>query len=475
VTCSERCFFERLWFVITHLSQTHLLTLGVGAVSLALLVGLERLSRRIPAALVVLVLGVGVAAVLGLHSRGVAVVGNIPAGLAPPRLPDVSWKDLLILIPGAAGIALVGFAEAIGPARMFASRHGYEVDANRELVGLGAANIGAGLFQGFADGCSLSKSAANDEVGARTQLSSMVAAGLTVLVALFLAPLFRTLPEATLAAIVIVAVSGMMDVRELARLWRLSRPDILMALTALMGVLLFDVLPGLIIAVGLSLLLLIYRASLPRISEVGRIPGTTDLAAVHREPSAITLPGLLVLRPEENLFFANETGLHDEVLRRIREAPAPVKEVLLDLELTEGLDVPGADMLRSLHEDLTQRGIVLSLARVHAPTRRMLERSGVLEKVGADHLYPQVSTGVEAWLVRNESQTWQEWRLIRDGLRQFRVSVDEAGSTLHGEDRRHMEELQRRLDDAASELRELLRRKSPEPPQAEEGPAGPPH
>jgi MFS superfamily sulfate permease-like transporter len=306
-------------------------------------------------------------------------------------------------------------------------------------------------------------------------VSSILAAGLTLLVALFLAPLFRTLPEATLAAIVIVAVSGMMEVRELARLWRLSRPDKLMALTALVGVLLFDVLPGLIIAVGLSLLLTLYRASLPRVSAVGRIPGTTDLAAVHREPSAITLPGLLVLRPEGNLFFANATGLHDEMLRQLREARAPVKEVLLDLELTEHLDVPSADMLSALHDDLTQRGIVLSLARVHAPARRMLERTGVLEKVGASRIYPQVSTGVEAWLVHNESQTWQEWRLIRDGLRQLRVSVDEAGSSLHGEERRHMEELQRRLDDAASELREMLQRKSPEASQPEEGPGTPPH
>lgn len=450
-------FFERLWLLITHLPQTHPLTLLVGAVSIALLVGLERLSRRVPAALVVLVLGVVASAILGLQARGVAVVGHIPAGLAPPHVPDAEWKDLFILVPGAAGLALVAFAEAIGPARMFAARHSYEVDANRELVGLGATNMGAGLFQGFAMGCSLSKSAANDEVGARTQVSSILSAGLTVVVALFLAPLFSTLPEATLAAIVLVAVSGMMEVPELARLRRLNRPDFFMALTALLGVLIFDVLPGLIIAVGLSLLLTVYRTSLPRLSEVGRVPGTTDLVAVHREPSAITVPGLLVLRPEENLFFANVEGLHDEVLRQLREARGPVKEVLLDLELTESLDVPSADMLRSLHDDLAHRGIVLSLARVHASTRRMMQRAGVLEKVGIDHVYPQVSTGVEAWLAHHESRAQQEWQLIRDGLHQLQASVDVAGSTLHGEERRRMEELRRRLDDADSGLGELMR------------------
>ncbi|RYZ36582.1 MAG: sulfate permease [Myxococcaceae bacterium] len=468
-------FFERLWFVLTHLGQTHVLTLIVGVASIAALLLLGRLSKRIPAALAVLVLGIVVSSVLHLDAKGVAIVGPIPSGLVPPQLPHgVGLKDLLGLLPGACGIALVAFAEAIGPARMFAAKHGYEVDPNRELVGLGAANLGGGLFRGFGMGCSLSKSAANDQAGSSTQVASLVTAGLTLLVALFLTGLFRALPEATLGAIVVVAILGMMDVKELVRLFHLRREDFLGAGVALLGVLAFDVLPGLLIAVGVSLFLTVFRASQPRMSELGRVPGTLDLAATHRETSAITLPGLHVFRPEEGLFFANATSLRDEVLARVRDARVPVREVLLDLELTDDLDVPAADMLVGLHEDLSHRGITLALARVHRPTWRMLEHTGVLEKVGREHVYPQVGAGVEAWMARHESQAWQEWRLIRDGLTLVRIRVDEAGESLQGEERYRQEELLVRLDDADTRMRELLRH-LPNAPSEDDDPRGPRH
>jgi sulfate permease, SulP family len=467
-------FFERLGFIFTHLGQTHLLTLVVGAASIAALLLLGRVARRLPAALAVLVVGIAVSSLLHLDSKGVAIVGHIPAGLVPPRIPDVGWKDLVKLLPGACGIALVAFAEAIGPARMFAAKHGYEVDPNRELVGLGAANLGGGLFRGFGMGCSLSKSAANDQAGSTTQVSSLVTAGLTLLVALFLTGLFRALPEATLGAIVVVAILGMMDVKELVRLAKLRRGDFLGAAVALVAVLAFDVLPGLLIAVGVSLFLTVYRASKPRLSELGRVPGTLDLAATHREASAITLPGLHVFRPEEGLFFANATSLRDEVLKRVRDAKTPTREVLLDLELTDDLDVPAADMLTGLHEDLSHRGITLSLARVHAPAMRLLERTGVLEKVGRRNVYPQVTGGVEAWMASHESQTWREWQLIRDGLYLVRSRVDEAGASMHGEELHRQEELLVKLDDADQRMRELLRH-LPHPPSDDEKPRGPTH
>nr|WP_283247260.1 STAS domain-containing protein [Corallococcus exiguus] len=232
-------------------------------------------------------------------------------------------------------------------------------------------------------------------------------------------------------------------------------------------------MPGLLIAVGLSLFLTVYRASRPRLSELGRVPGTLDLAATHRESSAITLPGLDVFRPEEGLFFANATSLRDEVLKRVRDAKVPVREVLLDLELTDDLDVPGADMLAGLHEDLSHRGITLSLARVHAPAQRLLERTGVLVKVGRQNVYPHVHAGVEAWMARHESQTWQEWRLIQDGLYLVRSRVDEAGAMLHGEERHRQEDLLIRLDEADTRMRELLRN-LPHPP-ADDDSRGPVH
>jgi sulfate permease, SulP family len=210
-------FFERCLVIIRQLPETDLPTAVVGVSSIGLMLLIERRLARVPAALVVLVAGIAASVVFGLEDRGVEVVGQIPAGLARPRLPDVGLGALLILVPGAMGIALVNFAEAIGPARGFASRHKYDIDANKELVALGAANVGAGLFQGFPIGSSLSKSAANDAAGARTPIALITASGLMVLVALFLTRLFEPLPEATLGAIVIVAVLGMMKVGDLRR------------------------------------------------------------------------------------------------------------------------------------------------------------------------------------------------------------------------------------------------------------------
>ncbi|MFP2910462.1 SulP family inorganic anion transporter, partial [Pyxidicoccus sp. 3LFB2] len=370
---------------------------------------------------------------------------------------------LLALLPGACGIALVAFAEAIGPARMLAARHRYEVDANRELVGLGAANLGAGLFQGFSIGCSLSKSAANDAAGARTEVSAILAAGLTLLVALFLTPLFRLLPEATLGAIVVVAVSGMMDVRELRRLYRLRRTDFLGAAVALLGVLALDVLPGLLLAVGVSLFLTVYRASVPRLSELGRGPGTLAFSDLRHTPRPLTVPGMLILRPNEGIFFANATSLRDEIIERLRRAPHRVQVVLLDLEVTADLDVPGADMLVSLHDELAQRDVTLELARLMSPTRRMLERTGVTAKVGEAHLHAQVLDAVVDHLTHTSAVSPEEKLLLRDGLRRLRGLVEEAGTLVDEKDaadRQRLQELGQHLGRAESEL---------------EGPSGAPH
>ncbi|QSQ25358.1 SulP family inorganic anion transporter [Pyxidicoccus parkwayensis] len=452
---SQGDFFERLWFLVTHLGHTHVVTLLVGAGSLLLLLGLERVSERLPAALLVLVVSILVSALLGLDARGVHVVGKVQAGLTTPRLPGVGLRDFVGLIPGACGIALVAFAEAIGPARMLAARHGYEVDANRELVGLGAANVGAGLFRGFSVGSSLSKSAANDAAGARTEVSALLAAGFTVVVALFLLPLIRLLPDATLAAIVVMAISGMMDVRELRRLYRMRREDFVMAMVALVGVLALDVLPGLLLAVGLSLFLTVYRASVPRLSELGRAPGTLAFNDVRHTPRPLTVPGMLILRPNEGIFFANATSLRDEIIERVRRTGRPVQSVLLDLEVTVDLDVPGADMLSALRDDLAQRRVTLMLARVMAPTRHMLERTGVTAKVGAANLYPQVLDAVVEHLSHAPAVTPEEQALLRDGLHRLRSLVEEAGSTLdasEGVELDRLQDLGQRLGRAESEL-----------------------
>ena len=211
------------------------------------------------------------------------VVGAIPAGLAPPKWPAVGLQNWWLLLPGALGLALVNFAEAIGPARSFASAHKYKIDTNQELIGLGAANFGAGLFQGFPIGSSLSKSAANDRAGAHSQMSGIIAAAVTVLVALFFTQFFYALPEATLGAIVIVAVSGMVKVAKFKHLYHVRRADFVLAVVALLAVLTFETLEALLIAVIVSLFALVWRASQPRLAVLGRVPRQP---AVQRRPAA---------------------------------------------------------------------------------------------------------------------------------------------------------------------------------------------
>ncbi len=374
-------FWERLYDVIIHLPETHLATLVTGILCLILLIALEHYFHKLPAALVALVLGIGFSVVVGLEARGVEIVGEIPAGLVPPKWPAVGLENWWLLFPGALGLALVNFAEAIGPARSFASAHKYKMDPNQELIGLGTANFGAGLFQGFPIGSSLSKSAANDRAGAHSQMSGIIAAVVTVIVALFFTQFFYALPEAVLGAIVIVAVSGMVKIAKLKHLYQVRRADFVLGIVALLAVLTFETLQALLIAVVVSLLALVLRASNPRLAVLGREPNRLALSDIRRHPENRTLPGLLVVRPENGLFFANAAGIQETIIAEVTSSAVPVKAVLLDLGATTDLDVPSADMLEKLHEELSSRNVRFMLTRMIMPVRQMLELAGVMEKI----------------------------------------------------------------------------------------------
>ena len=404
IESEEGNFFERVVDIVANLDQAHGPTLVVGVATIAVMLALERWYERVPAALVALVGGILAGELLDLAEDDVEVVGEVPSGLVGPAIPDVSAADVTLLIVGGLGIAVISFAEAIGPARSFASKHRYDIDVNRELVGLGAANVGAGVFQGFPIGSSLSKSAANDAAGAKTPLSSIVAAGVTVLVALFLTGLFENLPEATLGAIVVVAISGMMNVPEMRRLWRLRRTDFVFAAVALVGVLLFDALPGLGIAVLVSVAAVVWDAATPGIGVLGRARGEPAYVRIDREPDARTLEGLEVIRLDVNLFFANATAIRDAVNARVAEADPRPKTVILDLEASTSVDVPACDNLRELAEELREQDVVLSLARVHGPVADMLERAGVIEAIGADRVFPHVIGAIAEHVERTGSR-----------------------------------------------------------------------
>jgi sulfate permease, SulP family len=367
--------------------------------------GLRRVAPVVPGSLVAVLFGIVVVGALGLDDRGVDIVGPIDSGLPSLGLPEVAAADYLGLAPSAIGVLLVGFAEGLGAAKTYAARHHYEVDANRELLGLGAANLGAGLSSGMVVNGSLSKTAVNGSAGARSQVSGLVVAALAVLTLLFLTGLFETLPEATLAAVVIAAVIELIDVPALVALYRVAtrqlrgiygvaaRPDFLAALAALAGVLVFDTLPGLFIGVAVSLLLLLYRASRPHVAVLGQVPGADGhYGDVRRHPENRPVPGIVVLRLESGLFFANADAVRDVV--RAHAAEPSVRAVVLDAQTIPFVDVTAARMLAQLGGDLEREDVRLVLARDIGQVRDVLRRAeGERLPLSA---YPTVREAIEA-------------------------------------------------------------------------------
>jgi SulP family sulfate permease len=416
--------------IIPKLDETHLPTLVVGLAGIATMVVVERLVPRVPAALVVLIGSIAVSVVLDLQAHGVAVVGDLPAGLARPSLPGVGISALPLLFAGAVGIALVAFAEAIGPANEFARKHGDRIDPNRELIALGTSNAGAGLFGGFPIGSSLSKSAANERAGARTPASLVTAAAATALVALFLTPLFEPLPEATLGAVVVVAVSGMMKFGKMGRLWRLHRVDFWLASIALVGVLVVPTLEALGVAVVISLGVVEWRASEPRLTFMGRPRGQLEPVDLSAEPAA-TIPGLLIVRPDEMLFFANASPVRSALIRAADETDPRPSVVLLDLALTPTADAPVVEALEDLHGRLASDGIDLWLSNVKPAILDLLERTGTLQIIGADRVHPRIVDGILAF-VKGSTESQERAAVLADLLAWLRERAAQPGTSASG-------------------------------------------
>ena len=401
-------FFEKLWGFATGLGATDGWTLLVGLVSLALVVGLRRVAPVVPGSLVAVVFGILVVSLFGMDRKGVEIVGTIQSGLPTLGLPDVTLGDYFGLVPSAIGIALVGFAEGLGAAKTYAAKNHYEVDANRELLGLGAANLGAGFSGGMVVNGSLSKTAVNGGAGARTQLSGLVAATLTVVTLLFLTGLFESLPEATLGAIVIAALIELVDIPSLVGFYRVwtrrlgsiygpaARADFLAALAALVGVLVFDTLPGLFIGIAVSLLLLLYRASRPNVAVLGRVPGASShhWGDVTRNAENEQVPGVVVLRVESGLFFANAEHVREEI--RVHTADGAVDAIVLDAQTMPFVDVTAAAMLNRLRDELAGQGARLLLARDVGQVRDVLRQSGGTDDTALPFAFPTVEAAVSA-------------------------------------------------------------------------------
>jgi SulP family sulfate permease len=406
VSGSEGDFFAKLFDVIGKLGDTQGATLAVGLGSLAVVLGLRRIAPMVPGSLVAVALGVAAVELFNLDDHGVDIVGHIDSGLPSIGLPDVSLHDFGALAAGGIAVMLVGFAEGLGAAKTYAAREHYEIDANRELVGLGAANVTSGLASGMVVNGSLSKTAVNGGAGAHSQVSGLVVAVLTVVTLLFLTGLFEQLPEATLAAVVIAAVIELVDFGALVALHRVwsvrlgdaygpaARPDFLAAIAALLGVLIFDTLPGLFIGIAVSLTLLLYRASRPRVAVLGRVPGTEDQYADVRGRPDNRLPDhATILRVEAGLFFANADVVRRELRRHAAEDH--VNAIVLDAEAIPFVDISAARMLNDIAIELRTRGVMLLLVHDVGQVRDVL-RSVVDEDPELQVVYPTIAEALAA-------------------------------------------------------------------------------
>ena len=378
-------FFDRAWRFAGQLGQAQPVILLVGVVAIGLIVLGERLLPGRPVALAVVALSIVAATILGLPALGVPVTGKIPAGLPDLAGPALRARDVEGILPLAGGCLLLAYIEGVSAARTFAARHGYALDPQQELLGIGAANLAAAIGHGYPVAGGLSQSAVNDKAGARTPLALVFASVTLALCLLFLTGLLENLPKAVLAAVVLTAIYGLLDFPALAHMWRVSRLDFYAAVIALGGVLALGILHGILLAALASVLLLLTRVSRPHVAVLGRVPGTNRYSDMARHPENELLPGVLAFRPEASLIYVNTESVMERVQSWLRAAPAPIKLVVCDLSAAPYLDLAGARMLHDLHQDLSARAISLRIVGAHAAARDILRAEGVDEKVGGLH------------------------------------------------------------------------------------------
>ncbi len=376
-------FLERAGLFLSQLGQTDPLVLAVGlGAAAALALGGRALPGR-PVALAVVTAAILLATLAGLPAMGVPVTGEIPSGLPELHGPSLRIRDVEGIVPLAAGCLLLAYIEGVSAARSFAMKHGYAIDPRQEFLGIGAGNLAAALGQGYPVAGGLSQSAVNDTAGARSPLALVFASATLALCLLFLTGLLENLPKAVLAAVVLTAVAGLIDVPALIRMRRVSRIDFRAATIALVAVLLLGILHGILIAGLASVLLLLLRASRPHVAFLGRIPGTRRYSDLLRNPENEPVPGLIAFRPEASLIYVNAEAVLETVLERVR-APAAsgLRLVVCDLSASPLIDLAGSRMLHMLHAELSANGVPLRVIGAHGQVRDLLRADGIGEKVG---------------------------------------------------------------------------------------------
>jgi high affinity sulfate transporter 1 len=389
--------------------ETVAAALGVGLLGLAIIAALQRLVPKLPAVLVAVVVSILAANVFHLADHGVDLVGPLPKGFPPLTLPHVQLSDLGLLVGGAVGIAVVSLTDTISTASSFAARAGQQVDGNREMIGIGAANLAAGLFQGFPVSTSGSRTAVAEQAGARTQVTGLVGAVAITLMLLLVPGALRNLPQPTLAAVVITASLSLADVGGTVRLWRQRPTEFALSIMAFAGVALLGVLPGIAIAVALSIGNVFRHAWWPYQTVLGRVAGLPGYHDVRSYPDAELLPGCVLFRFDGPLFFANTRTFREQLRRLARAEPRP-HWIIVAAEPITDVDTTAADMLEELDRALNAQGVHLVFAEMKDPVRRKLERYELTRTINPEHFYPTIEAAVAAF----QAEFGADWTTTAD-------------------------------------------------------------
>ena len=390
-------FWTNSTFFFRHLNESNPSSIGIGAAALVLLVLGKVFLKNRPVALFIVAAGIIVSSLFGLEAHGVASLGAIPFGLPDLGLPDIHVSDLNTLLPLAFACFLLSVVETAAIGRMFAAKHGGHLDTDQEFVALAAANLAAGLGSGFPVSGGMSQSVVNEGSGARTPLSGFIASGGILLVLLFFSEPLHALPQPVLAAVVLVAVADLFKFSALRQLWRGDRPEFVVAMTAILGVLGSGLLLGVLIGAIISLVQLIRRASRPHVAVLGRIPGTRRFSDRERHPDNETIPNILIIRPESALVYFNVDHVRDEILKRVQAEPSLPQLVILDLSASPYVDMQSARTLAALADELSTAGIRIQAVEAYASVRDRLRFEGVDSRLGGVTRFVSVADVVDSF------------------------------------------------------------------------------
>ncbi|HPG07879.1 MAG TPA: solute carrier family 26 protein [Saprospiraceae bacterium] len=398
--------YQTFYYALTHLSETHWITLVMSIAGIALILLLKKLNKNIPGALIAVILGILITWIWRLDQHGLDTVGVVPRGLPHFEIPDMSWQRLVQIFPTVLAVSIIGIVESVGIAKSLESKHrSYVVVPNQELLALGVSKIGGAFFQSLVTSGSFTRSAVNNDSGAKTQLSSVITMLVIVFTLIFMTGLFYYLPNAILAAIIMLATKSLFDYQGAIRLWHVHRHDFYMMILTFLVTLLFGIEEGVLAGVLLSIAMVIYRSSLPHMAILGRLPESTHYRNVTRFPEALQENGVVIIRFDAPLYFGNSTYFKDTIRQIILQQKEPVKALVLDASSISDLDTSGLEALESVINQMHANQVDFMLAGVIGPVRDILYKAGLRELIGKDNLFLHVQQAIDDYHNRMDERS----------------------------------------------------------------------